>query len=151
MAPVTIENISADSKIKLTPLRNLAQRILRDFRERGGLNIVLVTDNYMRRLNQRFTKRKGSTDVLAFSFSENGSAGKEDKSLKDEKTLLGEVYVSADKARRQSIYYQVPYEQELLRLVTHGVLHLLGYDHKNEKDEKRMREKEEKYIFSQKG
>jgi len=148
MAPVTIENISADSKIKLTPLRNLAQRILRDFRKRGGLNIILVSDNYMRRLNQRFTKRKGSTDVLAFSFSENGSAGEEDKPLKDEKTLLGEVYVSADKARRQSIYYKVPYEQELLRLVTHGVLHLLGYDHKNEKDEKRMREKEEKYIFS---
>jgi len=148
MVFVTVENISSDSKIKLASLGNLAQKILRDFREKGGLNIIFVSDDYMRDLNQRFTRRKGTSDVLSFSFSENGSVGKGDKFLRGKRTLLGEVYISVEKARRQAEDYQVPFEQELRRLVAHGVLHLLGYEHKDKKDEQRMRKKEEEYIFS---
>ena len=141
MCPVFIENISSDSEIKPLSLKKLAQKILRDFKEKGGLNIILVSDSYMRKLNQRFTRRKGTTDVLSFSFREKGIT-------KDKGVFLGEVYISADKARKQAEDYQVPVEQELKRLVTHGVLHLLGYEHKNKKDQERMREKEKKYIFS---
>jgi probable rRNA maturation factor len=140
MCPVFIENIPSDSKIKPLSLKKLAQKILRDFKERGGLNIILVSDSYMRKLNQRFTRRKGTTDVLAFSFREKDT-------LKGKGTFLGEVYISADKARKQAEDYQVSFDQELKRLITHGVLHLLGYEHKNKKDEERMRRAEEKYIF----
>ncbi|MCJ7497517.1 MAG: rRNA maturation RNase YbeY [candidate division Zixibacteria bacterium] len=141
MCPVFIENISPDSKIKLLSLKKLAQKILRDFKERGDLNIILVSDGYMKKLNQRFTRRKGTTDVLSFSFREKDT-------LKGKSTFLGEVYISADKARKQAEDYQVPFEQELKRLVAHGVLHLLGCEHKNKIDEERMRKKEEGYIFS---
>ncbi len=141
MCPVFIENISSDSKIKLLSFKKLAQKILRDFKERGDLNIILVSDGYMKKLNQRFTRRKGTTDVLSFGFREKDT-------LKGKGTFLGEVYISVDKAINQAEYYRVPFEQELKRLVAHGVLHLLGYEHKNKKDEERMREKEEEYIFS---
>lgn len=142
MVLVNVENISSNSKIRLVTLRNLAQKILKDSREKGEVNIILVSDNYMRRLNQRFTKRKGSTDVLSFSFREN-------KALKGNKEFLGEVYISVDKAQREAQYYKVTVKQELKRLVAHGILHLLGYDHKGRKDEVLMRKKEEKYILPQ--
>jgi probable rRNA maturation factor len=141
MCPVFIENISSDSRITLLSLKKLARRILRDFKERGGLNIILVSDGYMKKLNQRFTRRKGTTDVLSFGFREKDT-------LKGKGTFLGEVYISADKARKQAEDYQVSFDQELKRLVAHGVLHLLGYEHKNKKDQERIRKKEEEYMFS---
>jgi probable rRNA maturation factor len=140
MAPVNVENISPNSKIRLVTLKKLAQKILKDFREKGGVNIILVSDNYMRRLNQRFTKRKGSTDVLSFSFKEN-------RTPKRNEEFLGEVYVSVDKAGKQAKSYKVSLNQELKKLVAHGILHLLGYDHRVGKDEELMRKKEEEYIL----
>lgn len=142
MSEVFIENISSDSKVKLSSLKKLAQEILKDFSEKDNLNIILVSDSFMRKLNQRFTRRKGTTDVLSFSF-------KEDENTKAKKGLLGEIYISVERARKQAEDYQMSFSQELKRLVAHGTLHLLGYDHKTRKDLEKMREKEKKYIFSQ--
>jgi probable rRNA maturation factor len=139
MCPVFIENVFSDSEIKLSSLKKLAQKILKDFEEKGDLNIILVSDSFMRRLNQKFTRRKGTTDVLSFSF-------KEDKNIKVKKGLLGEVYISVNRARRQARDYQATFDQELKKLVAHGVLHLLGYEHKTKKDLEKMRKKEEEYI-----
>jgi len=139
MSPVFINNISSDSRVKLSSLKKLAQNILKDFEEKGDLNIVLVSDGFMRKLNQRYTRRKGTTDVLSFDFRDS-------KTSKSKTALLGEVYVSAEKARKQAEDYGVPFEKELKRLVAHGILHLLGYEHKTGKDLEWMREKEEEYI-----
>jgi len=141
VSPVFIENISSDSRVKLSSLKKLAQKILKDFDEKGDLNIILVSDSFMRRLNQRFTRRKGTTDVLSFSFKEN-------KNTKAKRSLLGEVYVSVNRAGKQARDYQSTFDQELKRLVAHGVLHLLGYEHKSKKDIDKMSKKEEKYIGS---
>src|SRR3990170_4305643 len=133
MSEVFIENISSDSKVKLSSLKKLAQEILKDFSEKDNLNIILVSDRFMR--------RKGTTDVLSFSFKEN-------KNTKAKKGLLGEIYISVERARKQAEDYQVPFDQELKRLVAHGTLHLLGYEHKTKKDLEKMRKKEEGYIGS---
>jgi len=139
MSKVFIENISSDSKVKISLLKKLAQKFLKDFGEKGDLNIILVSDSFMRKLNQRFTNRKGTTDVLSFSF-------KEDKNTKAKRSLLGEVYISVNRARKQALDYEASFEEELKRLVVHGTLHLLGYDHKTKKDLEKMRKKEEGYI-----
>lgn len=76
---------------------------------------MLTDDETLRDLNKRFKGRKGPTDVLAFDF--------------EEPDFLGEVYVSLDRAREQAIYYGVSEEEEIERLVLHGLLHLLGYTH----------------------
>ncbi|MDH4223716.1 MAG: rRNA maturation RNase YbeY [candidate division Zixibacteria bacterium] len=141
MLHINVENISSDSRIASSPIKRLTRRILRDFNEKGEVNIIFVPDKYMRGLNRRYTRRKGSTDVLAFSFAE-------EKPVKGEQNFSGEVYISAEKARIQSKSYQVTFEEELKRLVTHGILHLLGYDHKSKKDREEMRKIEEKYIFT---
>lgn len=137
--PVFIENISSDSKVKLSSLKRLARKILKDFGEKSDLNLVLVSDGFMRKLNRRYTKRKGTTDVLSFDFRES-------KTSKSKTALLGEIYISTEKARKQAEDYRVSFEQELKRLVAHGILHLLGYEHKTGKDSERMRKKEEEYI-----
>jgi probable rRNA maturation factor len=82
------------------------------------LSIVLVGNPQIRRLNRLFLGRNRATDVIAFPISER---------------LLGEVYVSRDQARIQAARYKATCREELLRLVLHGFLHLLGYTHRQMK------------------
>jgi len=82
------------------------------------LSIVLVSNPQIRQLNLLFLGRNRVTDVMAFPISDR---------------LLGEIYVSRDQARIQAPRYGVSYREELLRLVLHGLLHLLGYTHRQMK------------------
>ncbi|MCK4232441.1 rRNA maturation RNase YbeY [candidate division WOR-3 bacterium] len=96
-------------------LRRLVKSVLDAKGCSKRVNIVLTDDETLRDLNERFKGRKGPTDVLAFDF--------------EEPDFLGEVYVSLDRAREQARYYGVSEEEEIERLVLHGLLHLLGYTH----------------------
>ena len=96
-------------------LRRLVKSVLDAEGCSKRVNIVLTDDETLRDLNERFKGRKGPTDVLAFDF--------------EEPDFLGEVYVSLDRAREQARYYGVSEEEEIERLVLHGLLHLLGYTH----------------------
>lgn len=82
----------------------------------GELSITLVDDDEMARLNVEWLDRTGSTDVIAFSL---GSA----------ESLLGDVYIAPDTAGRNAAGLGVDLLEELLRLVIHGTLHVVGYDH----------------------
>jgi probable rRNA maturation factor len=85
------------------------------------VSVVLVDDAKIRELNRRFLRRDRPTDVLAFPMPERVAGGTEG--------LLGEVYVSRDRAREQAKHYGVKYHDEVRRLVLHGILHLLGLKH----------------------
>jgi len=87
----------------------------------GTVNVVLVDDSRMRELNHRFLRRDRPTDVLAFPLKLREPGGP--------RGLLGEVYVSRDRAREQAKRYAVKYHDEVRRLVLHGILHLLGLKH----------------------
>ena len=93
----------------------------------------------MKQLNKKFTKRERTTDVLSFGM-------REDKPEAIEYPSLGDIYISLDQAKRQADEYDVGFEQEVWRLVAHGLLHLLGYDHKSKNQESIMRKKEEIYL-----
>ncbi len=79
------------------------------------LNIIIVDEGYIRELNKKFLHRDRSTNVLAFNLDD-----------------ICEIYVSKDAAKD---------EQELYYYILHGLLHIIGYDHNNKKDEKLMEEK----------
>ena len=128
-------SFSKRQKIPTLFLKNLVKEILQKERKKYSLDVILLTDEEMIKLNKEFTKRNKTTDVLSFSLEEKGS------------DFLGEVYVSLDQAKRQAKEYKVSFQEELFRLVIHGVLHLLGYDHKKTKEKKLMQQKEEKYLF----
>jgi rRNA maturation RNase YbeY len=82
----------------------------------GEIGITFVTDVVMRELNLRYLGRSGSTDVIAFELGDDG-------------VLIGDVYVAPEVAARTAAELGISEEEELVRLVVHGILHLLGHDH----------------------
>ncbi|MBN1290961.1 MAG: rRNA maturation RNase YbeY [Candidatus Latescibacteria bacterium] len=101
------------------------------------INIVFIGDEQMIELNETYKKRSGTTDVLSFTLSEKG----------DEK-LEGEVYISLEKAQKQCSQFLSPFEEEVVRLVTHGVLHLTGRTHDSEEELKDMINETERLVRS---
>ncbi len=93
---------------------------------RAVLSVTFARDATMARLNRRHLGRRGSTDVIAFAFAPAGTGS----------PLVGDVYVGVDAARRSAAARGIPVGEELVRLVVHGTLHLLGLDHPD--DESRV-------------
>ncbi|MFQ5888508.1 MAG: rRNA maturation RNase YbeY [Gemmatimonadota bacterium] len=80
------------------------------------ISITFVEDDEIRRLSREYLGRDVCTDVIAFD-------------LGDESAILGDVYIAPSTARRNAMELGVPPEEELARLVIHGVLHVLGHEH----------------------
>jgi probable rRNA maturation factor len=100
----------------------------------------------MRQVNKKFRKKNRVTDVL--SFSESKALLEKFKVGNLVKTQnLGEIIICIREVKKNAKRLEFPFQQELFRVLIHGILHLLGYDHEtNEKDAERMREKEEQYL-----
>ena len=124
------------SDIPRRRLALLARRVLRG--EKGDLHLTLVFagDRLLRALNRRFRHIDRTTDVLSFALP----------ALPPAIPAAGEIYVSVEQARRQAKRYRHSLAAELERLVVHGVLHLLGYDHKRKAEAARMRIREAHYV-----
>lgn len=119
-------------KLNLRPYQLLARRLLKqEDRGRFSVNIILTSDSLLHRLNKEFRKKDKPTDVLSFNF--------------DDPELLGEIYISLDKARLQAREYNATFEEEVTRLLVHGLFHLLGYTHYRKAERLRMESKEAQY------
>lgn len=112
------------------------------------VSILLTGDPDIRRLNQEFRNIDQPTDVL--SFPQNAE---EEPSITGE-IILGDVAVSLDTARTQAKEHGLAFEEEIVLLLIHGILHLLGYDHEvSEHEDKKMRSKTRelfKLVFPEK-
>ena len=106
----------------------------------GELSITLVSDTEMTRLNGEWLDRTGSTDVIAFSL---GSAD----------SVLGDVYIAPDTAGRNASGLGVDLIEEILRLVIHGTLHVVGHDHPDgpDRDSSEMYRLQEELLRSLEG
>ncbi len=93
------------------------RKILKKDKARGELSITFCDDKYMKKLNSHYRGKDKSTDVLSFEFG-------------DKKKIVGDIYISLPTAKRQAKEYNVPLKEEILRLASHGTLHVLGYTHK---------------------
>jgi rRNA maturation RNase YbeY len=122
-------------------LDRLARAILSDVGEASAeLSILFVGDQRMRGLNRRYRGKDRTTDVLAFAMREasHSSAG-----------LLGDVVIAVPTAARQAKQGQRSLDEELTVLLTHGILHLCGYDHeRSEKEARRMHRRERMILQS---
>lgn len=136
---VWISNIHPTMKITLEGIKWIALKALSQANEDGRrVNLILADDAYITDLNARFTGRKHPTDVLSFPFS--------GERLPTEEGILGEVYISLDRATEQARDFGVSLEDEVRRLTIHGILHLLGYDHQTDKETEVMRRKEDELL-----
>lgn len=100
-----------------------------------SLTIVFCSDRYLLKINQDFLSHNFYTDTITFDLSED---------LGD--LIVGEVYISIERVRENALLLGVPFKEELLRVLFHGVLHLCGYKDKNEVEIAEMRQKEEYYL-----
>lgn len=100
-------------------------------------NVIIVDNNYIHKLNKEYRGVDRPTDVISFALEDNGSMETEFG------RVLGDIYISIDKAREQAKEYGHSLKRELSFLSIHGFLHLLGYDHMNPEEEKEMFEIQE--------
>ena len=102
------------------------------------LNIVFTDNATIHELNKRFLDRDRPTDVLSFNVHT--------EYLPNELQILGDIYVSVEKANEQAENFRVQFQDELERLVTHGILHLIGYEHDGPGQQEEMEALTEKYL-----
>lgn len=100
-------------------------------------NVIIVDNDYIHNLNKEYRNIDRETDVITFALEDY------DDIHYDNFRLLGDIYISIDKARSQSIEYGHSFKREICFLAVHGFLHLLGYDHIKKEDEKIMFERQE--------
>ena len=111
-------------------LRLVAESEIRRIAE---LNIIFCSDNYILDINQRFLQHDYFTDIITFYYCEGDR-------------LSGDLFISVDSVRENSLEYGSTFEEELDRVMVHGLLHLIGYDDHSEEDIRTMRSKENYYI-----
>jgi len=105
------------------------------------LSILFTDDDHMTELNRQYLGRKGSTNVLAFPMSGDPLPG-------GESGMLGDIVVSVDTAVDESKRLAEPLEETIARLLIHGLLHLLNYDHERSYEEAHLMEKEQKRLLA---
>ena len=135
-------------------VRRLVERLLSDHGRKGAdTTIVFADDEFIRGYNLEFRNSDRPTDVLAFEMADGdadagavGDAGTNDAPHGELETLLGDVIVSTDRAAVQARRYKRTLEREIAKLVSHGVLHLLGYDHEEPDERAEMRKLENRYV-----
>lgn len=101
-------------------------------------NVILTDNKEIKEINTKYRNINKETDVISFALEDE----KEENTFLN-KRILGDIYISVDKAKSQSIEYGHSLIRELSFLSVHGLLHLLGYDHMEKEDEKIMFGKQE--------
>ena len=100
--------------------------------ERCEFNIIIIDNEKIRDINREYRNIDAETDVISFALEDT------DNIKIDDYRVLGDIYISIDKCYSQAMEYGHSRERELCFLATHGILHLLGYDHMNVSDEEKM-------------
>lgn len=97
----------------------------------GFLSYVFVSDEDLLKINQEHLRHDTYTDIITFDLSENTTV------------VEGEIYISIERVNENAIKHQTTPDDELIRVISHGLLHLLGYKDKTKAEAKEMREQEE--------
>jgi probable rRNA maturation factor len=99
-----------------------------------NLTLIFCSDNYLLDINRQYLNRAYFTDVIAFDLERNSDG------------VFGEIYISIDRVRENATQYGFSFDQELSRVMAHGLLHLLGYRDSNKAKKLEMTTKEDYYL-----
>ena len=139
--PVEIAQRGAGKKLSTRKIKKIALTILELAAEKNAeLSVALIGNVEMRKLNAKYRKKDYPTDVLSFPI---------EGVVPEEARLLGDVIISVEKAAEQAKARGHSSEQELITLLIHGVVHLLGYDHERSARDARAMGRLEKRIYRQ--
>ncbi|HOD15707.1 MAG TPA: rRNA maturation RNase YbeY [Spirochaetota bacterium] len=110
----------------------------------ASITIIATDDAYMRDINRKYRRHDEPTDVISFSNRDNPFP-----EIDADKEEIGDLYISIERADRQAREYRVSIDDEVKRLIVHGILHLVGYDHeRSDSDEEIMLRKEDELCGS---
>ena len=104
------------------------------------LNIIIVDNEYIHKINRKYRGVDRETDVISFALEDD------DTFVKLPIRVLGDIYISIDRVKSQALEYGHSETREISFLTVHGILHLLGYDHMKEEDEKIMFSKQDNIL-----
>ena len=104
-----------------------------EIRRLGDINIIFCSDNYILDVNKQYLDHDYFTDIITFDYCEG-------------ERLSGDLFISVDSVRENAIEYGTEFNDELNRVIVHGLLHLIGYDDHCEEDIAEMRKKENYYL-----
>ena len=105
------------------------------------MSIIIVDNKTIHEINKQYRNIDRETDVISFALEEG-------ETIEEPVKTLGDIYISIDKVYEQAKEYNHSVKRELFFLVTHGFLHLLGYDHMNKEDEEKMFSLQEEVLDS---
>lgn len=138
MVEYDIINSTPSEIDELTELKNVIDYTLKKENVDNAIfNIIIVDNEFIRQLNKKYRNIDNYTDVISFALEDHKD------NLKSELRVLGDIYISLDKAKEQSITYEHSLLRELSFLSVHGLLHLLGYDHITNEQQQIMESKTE--------
>lgn len=110
------------------------------------ITVTLTTPKNIQKINQTYRGIDKATDVLSFPMFEKDELAKKLQRQEETEDILGDIIISLEKVEEQAKQYGHSFERELSYMLVHGFYHLMGYDHIEEKDKKKMRPKEEKIL-----
>ena len=145
--PVEINNLT-ENKVDEVWIKQIIADVLKEEKIKGDKDISLafVGPGRMQKLNKSFRKKNRVTDVLSFPESKV-KFGKFKIGPTVGFTGLGEIIICLREVKKNAKRLDLPYEQETAKIIIHGVLHLLGYDHEaSEEEAGRMEQKEQSYL-----
>lgn len=135
---ITIENIVSKCQINKVSLRRIVELVLTgEGISESVININLIDDKQIIKLNKQFLQKDSTTDVLSFVLEKDVEVG----------FWEGEVYANVEQVERQAKDFNVTFENELFRIVIHGLLHLIGYNDSANEEKQLMTEKEDYYLL----
>lgn len=112
----------------------IASAFLNNKVEFNDINIIFCSDSYLLKINQQYLNHDFYTDVITFNLSEKNEP------------VIGEIYVSTDRIKENAKSFKISYQNELLRVIIHGVLHLCGYEDKSKLSKEKMRQQENLFL-----
>lgn len=138
MSKPIIQFFNEDAKLPTSLKKSLLKKSLIDLSETHNTTIknltyIFCSDDYLLNINKQFLNHDYYTDIITFPYHEGTD-------------IEGEIYVSLDRITDNAIKQKVLFENELFRVIAHGLLHLIGFSDKTPKQKKLMREEEDKAI-----
>lgn len=114
-----------------TKYKSWIKTIILSFEKRvGEINYIFCNDEYLLEINQKYLQHDTYTDIITFDYSENN-------------IISGDIFISIERVKENAGHYSKDFEEELHRVLAHGILHLCGIKDKSEQESKEMREKED--------
>ncbi len=126
-----------ETKFKLISVKKIAnwisRSIVNETYKEGDINYIFCNDDYLLDINVKHLKHNLLTDIISFDYSIG-------------KMLSGDIFISIDRIRENALKYKVNVDDELQRVIIHGILHFCGYKDKAKEDKRLMRKKEDYYL-----